>query len=639
MQSVSRSRGRARELAVLAAGFAACAALLWAGATVHDRIGAAGEVAIARLAGTAADTVVAEWERMLRAEEPPVAPAGEVFHWTTSDVESPARPCDPTRADADLPEFTVAKSEIIEPSVAATLFHEAERRELVERDPAAALELTLEALDKAPEESLLPELRLRALQLGARLDRLDVVRDNWELLRALPRDDGALFRTPEPILGWLSLPAEMRAAEPIETIVTSDELEKLFAHEDRVTLGTRDDAEARFELSPMLQVLLERLELPPPPLEHRKFAALQRVASPPVKNVVEHRWVSMELSCRPFFVRRDGEELRGFFYASSALKEALWSRSGLPAGFRIDLGDDDALGVAVRPRTELVGSPYAFTLRHSDPARIAREENARLRLLRGALFVLALACAAGGWLTARVLARERKLAELRSRFIAGVSHDLRTPLASILLVAENLESGAAEAGGRARYHAALRKEATRLRRLVDDVLDFSRLERGQAVRLEREDVELAPLLAEIEADARARVEAAGRAFTCERGALPASAWLDAQAVRRALDNLLENALVHGAGAVRLTSALEHDRLVLVLADEGAGVAARDRERVFEPFERAHAANGHAGGTGLGLAIVRAIARAHGGEARLRPSETGAAFALELPLAEPRGEET
>jgi len=104
-------------------------------------------------------------------------------------------------------------------------------------------------------------------------------------------------------------------------------------------------------------------------------------------------------------------------------------------------------------------------------------------------------------------------------------------------------------------------------------------------------------------------------------------------VRRALDNLLENALVHGAGAVRLTSALEHDRLVLVLADEGAGVAARDRERVFEPFERAHAANGHAGGTGLGLAIVRAIARAHGGEARLRPSETGAAFALELPLAE------
>src|SRR5262245_63174943 len=85
MKSVSRSRGRGRELAVVAAGVVAGAALLWAGETVHEGIGSAGEVAVARLAGTAADTVVAEWERMLRASEPPVAPAGETFHWTTGE--------------------------------------------------------------------------------------------------------------------------------------------------------------------------------------------------------------------------------------------------------------------------------------------------------------------------------------------------------------------------------------------------------------------------------------------------------------------------------------------------------------------------------------------------------------------------
>jgi two-component system phosphate regulon sensor histidine kinase PhoR len=321
----------------------------------------------------------------------------------------------------------------------------------------------------------------------------------------------------------------------------------------------------------------------------------------------------------------------GFFYAPRALRETLERRTALAAGFALDLaGDDASLGSALRARIPLPASSLAFTLRHRDPDSLASAEAERLRLLRGALFALAGGCAAGGALTARVLRRQRRLDALRSRFIAGVSHDLRTPLASILLVTENLESGVGGEEARARYHKALRREAARLRRLIDDVLDFARLERGEAPRLEREELDLAAFAERLAVDLGARVEERGRAFACEHGALPATAVIDAAAVRRALENLVENALKHGTGTVRLGFAARDGHLRIMVADEGPGVPPAERERVFEPFER-HPTNGaDVGGTGLGLAIVRSIARAHGGAARVVPG-AGSTFELELPL--------
>jgi signal transduction histidine kinase len=577
---------------------------------------------------------------MLRASEAPVAPAGEVFRWSVGEpapesllwrAASPEEGAKILAEFAGVPEVAPGVRLIAgESSVFETLLVEARRRELVDHDLAGAMELVLEALAKDPENERRSEGWLRALQLGARLERDDVVRSNWERLRT-----AALFECHDSVpyrwLAWMALPEELRNATPSAAFVGSAELERFAFEEDGLVLGPPDEPEARFELASIVVAVCERMGVALPPLERRKTRALSRVGTLP-EIPEDGRWHLELLAGRPFVARRAENEITGSFYVPRALEDALAEHSARPTGFRLDFdGDREELGPAVRPRTDLPQSTLAFTLRHEDPARLGQAESARLKLLRGALLALALACAAGGFLTARVLARERKLGELKSAFVAGVSHDLRTPLASILLLAENLEAGVVGDADRARYHRSLRKETTRLRRLIDDVLDFSRLARGEAPRLEREELDLGRFADELAADLRQRVEDAGRTFLCERGALPQSAVLDAFAVRRALENLVENALKHGAGAVRLAFACADGRLCVTVADEGPGVPAAERERVFEPFERLNGA-GHVGGTGLGLAIVRAIARGHGGEARVRPGP-GTVFEIELPLVE------
>src|SRR5688572_13624435 len=118
-----------RELGVAAVGLAAASALAWAGATVHEGLHTATELAVARVAGAATATVLAEWERMLRDSEPPVPPAGERFRWS---------PREPELEPLVLRELRAEPGAL---SVFETLLAEAERRELVEQDPAGALEL------------------------------------------------------------------------------------------------------------------------------------------------------------------------------------------------------------------------------------------------------------------------------------------------------------------------------------------------------------------------------------------------------------------------------------------------------------------------------------------------------------------
>jgi signal transduction histidine kinase len=210
-----------------------------------------------------------------------------------------------------------------------------------------------------------------------------------------------------------------------------------------------------------------------------------------------------------------------------------------------------------------------------------------------------------------MLAALERARDSERRFLADASHELRTPVTSLL---GNVEY-AARHGADAELLAELRADAARLGRLVDDLLTLERERSGTA---ERRPVRLDALVREA-AEGRPRVELGPVA--------PALAEGDADALRRAVGNLVENALVHGPadGPVTVSLACGAGRAAITVRDAGPGPAAEDREHLFERFWRGAGSAGRPG-SGLGLPIAASIAAGHGG----RVTVDGAAFTLELP---------
>lgn len=224
----------------------------------------------------------------------------------------------------------------------------------------------------------------------------------------------------------------------------------------------------------------------------------------------------------------------------------------------------------------------------------------------------------------------------RRELVANVSHELRTPLAALCAVLENLVDGVSPRDP-ASLAAAL-DQAERLAALVEDLLDLARVDAGK-VALAPEPVPLTPLLADAVAEARVL----GREVEYDVRVQPADLVVraDPARLRQLVANLLDNASRHSpaGGTVRVTAARTGDRYLLEVRDQGGGVAAADRERVFEPFGTLSATDG-GGGTGLGLAIARWVTDLHGGSIRFAdpdgPTEgvSGALVRVDLPLAPP-----
>ena len=229
------------------------------------------------------------------------------------------------------------------------------------------------------------------------------------------------------------------------------------------------------------------------------------------------------------------------------------------------------------------------------------------------------------------LATAHRLAERRATFVSAVTHELRTPLTALRLHADLVadERVGGDPVRRAGAVQILRGEAARLSRLVDNVLDYARLERRRPPRLESTD--LAVLLPQLLPALTARLSEAG--MVLEAGT-PGSVRVrcDADAVGRILLNLADNGAKYGAGPVRLEVAVAAGRAELRLRDHGPGIP--EGLLLFVPFSRsAEAAAGSAPGVGLGLALCRRLARAQGGDLRLeRPADgPGACAVLTLAL--------
>jgi len=225
--------------------------------------------------------------------------------------------------------------------------------------------------------------------------------------------------------------------------------------------------------------------------------------------------------------------------------------------------------------------------------------------------------------------KEIQLARLRSEFVSGVSHELRTPLAQIRMFAETLTLGRVRSADESqRALEIIQRESERLSHLVDNVLCFSRAERGM-VSLHPEPVDVGPFMGELIETVRPL--AAARRASLETEVAPDLAGsLDPSAVRQMLLNLIDNALKYGPVGQMVMVGAQREGVVLRfwVDDEGPGVDPGDRDRIWQPFWRG--AGSAQGGSGIGLAIVRDLATRHGGVVRVeRGARGGARFVIEL----------
>lgn len=255
-----------------------------------------------------------------------------------------------------------------------------------------------------------------------------------------------------------------------------------------------------------------------------------------------------------------------------------------------------------------------------------------LAALLSALLLLALL--GGGWLLLREARRSEIEARIKTTFVANVSHELKTPLTTIRMYAEMLGEGRVrDAERRTRYLHVIVQESQRLTRLINNVLDFSRLEQGRK-KYNPEALDLSAETRRILDAQMGRLQAAGLAVEVADGAVAQRAWIDRDVFEQALLNLLDNAAKYAAGGGRLTVGVVTDdgRSRVRVRDWGPGIPPTQQRFLFKPFYRLDdALTARQAGTGLGLSISRRLLREQGGDLTYEAAEGGGAcFVLELP---------
>jgi len=237
--------------------------------------------------------------------------------------------------------------------------------------------------------------------------------------------------------------------------------------------------------------------------------------------------------------------------------------------------------------------------------------------------------------------RELELARVQSSFVSNVSHELKTPIALIRLAVETLEMGRVNgAEERDRFVHTIGRETMRLSQLVDNILDFARLEAGQKV-FRFETVDVAELVRTTLDSFRLRLEDQGFAVAVDLpDSLPAVR-AEPVALTHCLLNLLDNAIKYSRERreVRVSAEARPGFVAVSVADRGIGIPAADQKRIFQKFVRVETGLVHdVKGAGLGLSLVDQIMRAHGGRIELTSAAgEGSTFTLLIPAADEENE--
>jgi signal transduction histidine kinase len=247
---------------------------------------------------------------------------------------------------------------------------------------------------------------------------------------------------------------------------------------------------------------------------------------------------------------------------------------------------------------------------------------------------------AGLFLVYSNVRREAHLARLKSDFVANVSHELKTPLALIRLFAETLELRRVPSEEKAvQYYRVINKESQRLTQLINNILDFSRIEAG------RKEYRFAPtnvgrIVSEVLEAYRFQIEQQGFELAVEVEPDLPEVEADSEALGQALLNLVNNAIKYSREVKSLTLAVRRDgdRVLISVADRGIGVPKGEQKKIFEKFYRGEQSLVHeTKGSGLGLSLVEHIMDAHGGAVEIESAPgKGSTFTLVLPVARKKG---
>lgn len=318
--------------------------------------------------------------------------------------------------------------------------------------------------------------------------------------------------------------------------------------------------------------------------------------------------------------------------------------SNAQAGESTNLAEGTALQLVVAGKTmagpdgksvliSVDRDPWRAEIVLADDVAFRRNDLRTRNFMTSVLAVAGLAALFGLFQSGRAYFRAVELARRQSEFMAAVSHEMRTPLAAMGLLAENLASGVADrAGQRDEHTRMIREECARLGGLVDNVLAFTRDKPSDACEAFDVPAMIADAVSLVNPVAeRNRVE-----LKVDVAEFPEAPHGDAQALRRALLNLLDNALKHtpaGGKVICHARPLDGSHWAIVITDTGPGIPANERVRIFEPFYRiGEELRRTTPGTGLGLALVKRTAEAHGGRVEVDDAPHGGSrFTLTLPI--------
>ena len=261
-------------------------------------------------------------------------------------------------------------------------------------------------------------------------------------------------------------------------------------------------------------------------------------------------------------------------------------------------------------------------------------------LYAGAVLLILSVTLLAAYLLLRDVSREIEVAEMRSHFVASVSHELKTPLTAIRMYAETLAMGrATDEQTRAEYLQTVVNESERLSRLVDNVLDFSRIERGKKI-YRMQPISLQEVVRAAAKAMQYPLNQHGFTLNLSIDEVP-TVLADADALEQAVLNLLANAMKYSGDAreIDLSLGQSEKEAVIKVIDRGIGIAAEDHPRIFEKFYRVRSSpSERIPGTGLGLTLATHVVKAHGGQLHVSSElGRGSTFSICLPLKELQGQ--